>query len=44
VHNKLGRTGGSAILCGAIDPLAPSFAEIHRSRAATPFRLDAANA
>lgn len=30
VRNKLGRTGGSAILCGAIDPLAPSFAEDHR--------------
>jgi hypothetical protein len=30
VRNKLGRTGGSAILCGAIDPLAPSFAEEHR--------------
>jgi len=29
-RNKLGRTGGSAILCGAIDPLAPSFAEEHR--------------
>ena len=46
VHNKLGRTGGSAILCGAIDPLASSFAEIHRSQAggATPLGLDASNA
>jgi hypothetical protein len=44
VHNKLGRTGGSVVLCGAIDPLAPSFAEIHRSRAAAPLRLDASNA
>ncbi|HKN01683.1 MAG TPA: hypothetical protein VJX23_14295 [Candidatus Binataceae bacterium] len=26
VRNKLGRTGGSAVICGAIDPLAPSFA------------------
>ena len=46
VHNKLGRTGGSAILCGAIDPLASSFAEIHRPQvgATTRLRLDAANA
>ena len=46
VHNKLGRTGSSTILCGAIDPLASSFAEMHRSQAgaATPLRLDASNA
>jgi hypothetical protein len=46
VHNKLGRTGSSAILCGAIDPLAPAFAETHRleADAATPLRLDASNA
>jgi recA bacterial DNA recombination protein len=46
VHNKLGRTGGSAILCGAIDPLASLFAGMHRSQAgaATPLRLDASNA
>ena len=44
VHNKLGRTGGSAILCGAIDPLAPSFAQMHRSEAGTAPRLDASNA
>jgi len=41
VRNKLGRTGGSAILCGAIDPLAPSFAEDHRLEIP---RLNASNA
>src|SRR5215472_15280264 len=45
VHNKLGRTGGSAILCGAIDPLASSFAETHRPQAgaASALELDASN-
>ena len=41
VRNKLGRTGGSTILCGAIDPLAPSFADDHRLEIP---RLNASNA
>src|SRR5262249_34949543 len=46
LHNKLGRTGGSTILCGAIDPLASSFAEMHRPQAgaAPTLRLDASHA
>ncbi len=45
VRNKLGRTGGSAIICGAIDPLAPSFARSRRRepRTAAPLRLKAVN-
>ncbi len=46
VRNKLGRTGGSTIICGAIDPLAPSFAHAHmlETRATAPIRLNASNA
>jgi len=46
VRNKLGRTGRSTILCGAIDPLAPSFAEAQRLEACVtaPISLNASNA
>lgn len=44
VRNKLGRTGGSAILCGAIDPLTPSFASTAEANVAAPLRLNASNA
>jgi len=43
VRNKLGRTGGRAMICGAIDPLAPGFARPRRQEAAAPIR-NASNA
>ena len=43
VRNKLGRTGGSAILCGAIDPVAPSFARELESGVHAPLRLNVSN-
>lgn len=44
VRNKLGRTGGSAIICGAIDPSTPSFMRREDPSLPTPVRLNASNA
>ncbi|MGO9455052.1 MAG: hypothetical protein ACLQDV_28990 [Candidatus Binataceae bacterium] len=45
VRNKLGRTGGSAVICGAIDPLAPSFAREDNHPASRPVPIrNASNA
>ncbi len=43
VRNKLGRTGGSAIICAAIDPSTPSFLRRGDHLLPGPVRLNAAN-